>query len=129
MFNSKNSKKQGDIGLGSAINYFTSNGYTVCIPLTDSQEYDLVIDINNELKKIQVKTTSYIPKDKKTYEVNLRTMGGNRSWTGVSKKFDKNVIDYVFILTENDDKYFIPSVEIKANTTLILSKKYDKFKI
>ena len=37
----KNSKKQGDIGLGIAIGWFATQGYTVCVPLTDSQDYDL----------------------------------------------------------------------------------------
>lgn len=32
----KNSKKQGDVGLDLAIVYFTSKGYCVSIPLTDS---------------------------------------------------------------------------------------------
>ena len=45
----KNSKKQGDAGLGIAIEYFTTKGYCVCIPLTDSQEYDLVVEIQNKL--------------------------------------------------------------------------------
>lgn len=53
----KNTKKQGDYGLGSAISYFTSQGYNISIPLTDSQDYDLVVeDTAGFLKKVQVKT-------------------------------------------------------------------------
>ena len=129
MFNSKNSKKQGDIGLGAAINYFTSNNYTVCIPLTDSQDYDLVIESDGVLETVQVKTTSYMPKDKKYYIVELRVMGGNQSWSGVVKYFNKNIVNHVFVLTESGDKYFIPSNEIKAKCALTLGKEYEKFKV
>jgi len=56
--NQKNSKKQANVGIGIAIGYFSIKGITVCIPLTDSQEYDLVIeDVDDIFKKIQVKTT------------------------------------------------------------------------
>ena len=37
-----NSKRQGNIGIGAAIAWFTVHGYTVSIPLTDSQDYDLI---------------------------------------------------------------------------------------
>jgi len=39
----RNTKKQGDAGVGMAIGWCVSVGWTVCVPLTDSQEYDLVI--------------------------------------------------------------------------------------
>ena len=54
--NAINSKKQGDIGMCYAIAYFSKMGYTVSIPITDSQDYDLIID-NGTLLKVQVKTT------------------------------------------------------------------------
>ena len=50
-------KERGNTGLGIAIAYFTANGYTVSIPLNDTQDYDLVIDKNNELETVQVKAT------------------------------------------------------------------------
>lgn len=40
-----------------AIAYFTSNDYTVSIPLNDTQDYDLIIEKNNVLKTVQVKAT------------------------------------------------------------------------
>ena len=47
----KNSKAQGDIGLSQAIAYFAKEGYTVCIPLTDSQDYDLIVE-NGKLWRV-----------------------------------------------------------------------------
>ena len=45
----QNSLKQGNAGLGKAIAYFTINGYGVCIPLTDSEDWDLIVSKNNIL--------------------------------------------------------------------------------
>jgi HJR/Mrr/RecB family endonuclease len=58
MFDQANTKKQGDVGLGQAIAWFTRNSYTVSLPLTDSQDYDLIVDKDNVLYRVQVKTTS-----------------------------------------------------------------------
>jgi hypothetical protein len=37
-FDRTNPRKQVDVGLGRAIGWFASNGYTVALPLTDSQD-------------------------------------------------------------------------------------------
>jgi len=41
-----NRKQIGRIGLSMAINYFTLKGYTVSIPMNDTQWYDLIIEKN-----------------------------------------------------------------------------------
>lgn len=33
---------QGNLGFGKAIEYFTSYGITVALPLNDTQKYDLI---------------------------------------------------------------------------------------
>ena len=48
-------KEKGNYGLGIAIAYFTSHGYIVSIPLNDTQDYDLIVDKNNCIQKVQVK--------------------------------------------------------------------------
>ena len=54
----KTNKEKGNTGLGIAIAYYTSNGYIVSIPLNDTQDYDLVVDKNDIIRKVQVKFTS-----------------------------------------------------------------------
>ena len=44
-------KEKGNTSLGMAIGYYSSNGYTVSIPLNDTQDYDLIVDKENVLKK------------------------------------------------------------------------------
>ena len=50
-------KEKGNSGLGMAIAYFSTNGYVVSIPLNDTQDYDLVIEKDGKLDKVQVKAT------------------------------------------------------------------------
>ena len=45
-------RRQRDAGLGLAIAWFTAAGWTVSVPLTDSQPYDLVVDDNGVLQRV-----------------------------------------------------------------------------
>ena len=36
---------QGNLGLGKAIEYFTSQSIPVAIPLNDTQKYDIIADL------------------------------------------------------------------------------------
>jgi hypothetical protein len=53
-----NSNQKGNIGVGIAISYFSSQLKTVSLPLNDSQPYDIVVEFPDGLKKVQVKTTT-----------------------------------------------------------------------
>jgi hypothetical protein len=74
--NCKNTKSQGDVGLAIAIAEFTKRGWVVNLPLSDNQNYDLVVDDGELLKKVQVKTTRFKRKDSKNWVVQLKTCGG-----------------------------------------------------
>lgn len=118
-----NSRKQGDVGLGAAIGWFTSQGFTVCVPLTDSQKFDLVVEFADGLKKVQVKTAYY---KRKHYEVTIQTSGGNKS-RYTHNQFDNSLVDYLFVLTEEDHKYLIPAKDVSAKKILTLCGKYNKY--
>lgn len=119
----KNTNGQGDAGLGVAIAWFTSKGHTVAIPLTDSQDYDLIVD-NGVLNRIQVKTTTY--KRSGHFIVDLRVKGGNKSGTGKIKRFDSTKVDVIFVITAEGTKYMIPSAPIQY---ISLSNKYGRYKV
>ena len=121
----KNTKKQGDVGLGVAIAYFVEAGATVSIPLTDSQDYDLVID-DGSLKRVQVKTTTF-KAPSGHFIASLTVKGGNRSGINKVKLFDSTKVDLVFVLTETNDRYLLPSNILGTKVTL--GKAYDKYKV
>jgi len=127
MFDQANTKKQGDVGLGQAIAWFVSNNYTVSVPLTDSQDYDLLVDKDGKIQRVQVKTTSYKRND--NYSVQLSVKGGNRSGAGRIKKFDKNKVELVFVLTDTGDKYLIPSGDINVLNHFTLTQERACFKV
>ena len=124
----KNSKKQGDVGLAIAIAWFAQNGYHIAIPLTDSQDYDLVVEVDGKFKGVQVRTT-YCRNSTGNFRVNLRVLGGNRSGTGKVKLFNPKLVDYLFVVTDRGEKYFIPSTEINNRNSLTLYEKYAVYKV
>ena len=117
---------QGNIGLGKAIEYFTSHQMTVCIPLNDTQPYDLVVDFNGELKKIQVKTTRF-SETPDTYTVQLKNAGG----TGNKqvRPFDNTKCDYIFVLTGDNKTYLIPAKDITAKNSITIGNKYTEYEV
>lgn len=86
-----NTKMQGNIGLGTAIAYFTRNHYTISVPLNDSQDYDLIVDDGVKLYKVQIKTTRVRTK-RNRYQVNLRVCGGNSKKNYVHKNRYRNCL-------------------------------------
>ena len=118
---------QGNIGLGKAINYFTSHNYTVALPLNDTQKYDLIVDINNKLQRVSVKTSRY-SNEYGSYEVMLKNAGGTSKGSKI-RLFDNTSCDYVFIYTANNDLYLIPSNKIDAKNSIKVGKKYIEYKV
>lgn len=125
-FNSN--KNIGNTALGQAIAYFTSNNYCVSIPLNDTQDYDLIVDIEGKLNKIQVRGTTQQAKYKsKPYIVHLNCIGGR---TGKTYKLIKDTdIDYLFVVTSTYQKYLIPIHVIKYGYSLTLGKEMQQYKI
>lgn len=119
-------KEKGNSGLGMAIAYFSINGYTVSIPLNDTQDYDLVIEKNNKINTVQVKATG-CKRRSGNYQVALKSCGGTK---GICYKtlIDTNV-NYIFIVNEEMDMYLIPSKIIKNTSTLNLCSKYNQYKV
>ena len=124
--NFKTNKEKGNTSLGIAIAYYSSNGYTVSIPLNDTQDYDLIVDKYNILKRVQVKSTACKTKYG-NYQVALKSCGGTKGKT--YKTVIETDIDELFVLTEDLNMYVIPIDEIKNKSTLNICEKYQKYKV
>ena len=103
----RTTQKKGDIAVSQAIASFTRLGYDVSIPLTESAPYDLIIDINNRLIRLQVKYTSSL-----LGEVDLRNIHSNS--TGyIVKKYSPNTYDWLYVLKKSGEEYLY--LECMAN--------------
>lgn len=119
-------KDKGNSSLGIAIAYYASNGYIVSIPLNDTQDYDLVVDKDNLIKKVQVKSTGCKTKYG-NYQVALKSCGGTKGKT--YKTIIETNIDEVFIVTKDLEIYILPIKELKNKSTINLCDKYQKYKV
>jgi len=125
-----NPRKQGDAGLGQAIAWFTSQGWTVCVPLTDSQDFDLVVleTPDEPLLRVQVKTSTQ-ERRSGVFRVQLATKGGNKSGGSV-KLFDSSKSDLLFISCSDGSDYVIPSEHGQGKTEIIVGgAKYDSYRV
>ena len=122
-----NNKEKGRAGMSMTIAYFGSNGYTVSIPLSDTQWYDLIIEKDGKFQTIQCKTTT--TEDNTIY---LRSMGGSNG-----SEYD-NVLDHpvdlLFCLDNSQKLYLIPVVDIRASgnkkaITISQKSKWSKYQV
>lgn len=130
-WNDSYKSKQGNIGLGQAIAYYMSKGYTVLLPINDTQPYDLAVDKLDGygLQRVSVKTTKSKGSNSPNFSVDLRSNGGNRS-RYINKAFDNNSCDIIFIYTIEDDIWEFPSKELSVKNSISLCEKlYGQYKI
>ena len=121
----KNSKKQGDAGLGQAISYFTMEGYEVALPLTESAEWDLIVEIEGFLKRVQVKTSSQMRGN--VAVVDASTKGGNQSFS-TKKNIQDQHWDLIFIYhLETKQRALIPKEVLTTSGQINLGKKYSAY--
>jgi Holliday junction resolvase-like predicted endonuclease len=128
-----NRRQQGDLGEASAIEWLTRQGATVSAPLGHSPDYDLIAEVGCRLLRVQVKTSTCrqpTPDGHERWQVLIRTLGGNQSWTGVTKRFDPTKIDALFVLVGDGRRWLIPASAVEGTSTLNLGgPKYSEFEI
>lgn len=97
--------------------YFTSLGYNVSIPLGEDCKYDFIVDIENTLYKVQVKTC--------TIEENGITIKMTSSYLtkdgSVSYNYNKDEIDF-FTTYYRNECYLIPTIKDASRKKLFFNK-------
>jgi Holliday junction resolvase-like predicted endonuclease len=118
-----NRRVQGDIGEASAIEWLTSKGALVWVPMGHSPDVDLIAETEHRLLRVQVKTSTLskrLPGGDVRWTVSIATYGGNRSWSGVTKRFDPLRIDYLFALVGDGRRWFVPASCVEARRAVAL---------
>ena len=91
----------GDLGEIVAIMKFTKAGCVVSKPLSNNARYDLVVDYNNKLYKIQVKTTTKIQENMSMTFATKTTNYTKGSWA--SNQYTKDDIDGFFLYCSENE--------------------------
>jgi len=95
----RTTQRKGDIAVSQAIARFTKMGYDVALPITESASYDLIVDTNKELRRVQVRYSS-------VREVALRRIHSNSNGY-VVKKTKPNAYDWLYIFKNTGEEYLI----------------------
>ena len=119
-------KEQGDTCEAFAIFYYTSLGCIVSKPLTQSPYYDLIVDTDGVLKKVECKSSRF-KNNPKSYTVALGTTGGNQSWNKVVKKIDAKKVDEIFILDGDGNYYIYNSKDLDGRRTVNVNNTLKSF--
>ena len=104
----KTNKDKGRTGLSLAIGYFGSNGYTISLPLNDTQWYDLIIEENGVFQTVQCKFT-----DSKDREICIQSKGGTSG--DVYDSMLDHPLDLIFCADGDGNMFVIPMDELRKS--------------
>jgi hypothetical protein len=96
----RTTQRKGDVGKAKAIHTFTSLGYDIALPLTESAAYDLIVDTGDGLFRVQVRYSST------GKEVGLRRIHSNSNGYVVKKTLARSY-DWLYIVTGDGKEYLI----------------------
>jgi PD-(D/E)XK nuclease superfamily protein len=111
-------RHQGDLGELSAMEWLGTQGYAVYLPVGHSPDCDLIAERDGGLLRVQVKTTTQWRNSR--WEVTLCTRGGNRSWSGLVKRFSAARCDSLFVLVADGRRWFVPADAVAAGSKIVL---------
>ena len=93
-------KRKGEIAEAKVLSYLIANGYRVFLPWGEDHRFDLLCEVKDEYKRIQVK---FVTPKNGCLEVPLRSMN---NWNKI--RYSKENVDIIAAYNpENDKIYFI----------------------
>lgn len=112
--NEVNRKQIGRLGLSMAINYFTIQGYTISLPINDTQWYDLIVEKDDQFFTVQCKATQT-----KDDTIDLRSTGGTKGST-YDNVLNHSKLDYLFCVNKDLKMWLIPIKDITTSKRISL---------
>lgn len=94
-------KDKGRAGLAMGIAWFGVNGYSVSIPLNDTQWYDFIAEKDGKFYTVQCKATG-----SKDGRIDFRSTGGTNG--GQYDNLKNHPIDFLFCVNQDGIMYCIP---------------------
>ena len=115
-----NRKQIGRIGLSMAINYFTLHGYTVSLPMNDTQWYDIVIEKDGKFETVQCKATQT-----EEGKIDFRSTGGTNGKV-YDNLLNHSELDYLFCVNKDLNMWLIPIKDITTTKQVTLRTEPNK---
>jgi hypothetical protein len=121
----------GRLGLSAAISWFLNRGYNPSIPV-EPCFYDLVVESDDGLQRVQVKTTGSKSRDG-YYRVRVgrgayeQGAVSNANGKFRPRPYPAGSLDYFFIASGDGVNYLIPQHVIGGRVELSLTRKYVAF--
>ena len=103
-------KLKGDIAEQKVILKILEKGWNVSVPIGDRLPYDLVIDVERRLLKIQVKSAWY-EKNRKCWVVGTRRVKTNRKAMKI-ERYSNSDFDFAILYVGAKEVFYIMPVEI-----------------
>ena len=97
-----------------AINYFTVLGYTVSIPINDTQWYDLIVEKDGQFQTVQCKATQT-----SNDTIDFRSTGGTKGLEYDNVK-NHSELDWLFCVNKDLNMWLIPSKELPNSNRIVL---------
>ena len=119
-------------GLSVAAKWFLERGYIVSVPIEPTC-YDLIVESDAGLKKIQVKTTANVMPNGRHAVKLVRMIYDAQARSDVIGRYrqvpyGEGMIDYFFIVTTGR-QYLIPFDAVAGKQTIVLDHKYAAFAV
>lgn len=104
--------------------FFTQLGYNVSIPLGEDCRYDMIVDVEGKLIRVQVKTCHLNLTNSGINFSTRSSQGGNTAHEVQSKKYDIDDVDYFATFWEN--KCYLVKIDDCQGADRTLSFKQEK---
>jgi hypothetical protein len=119
----KTTRHQGDSGVAAALAYYAGQGWPVSVPFGEGQRYDLIVDRDGELSRVQVKS-AHTKNKAGNYQAELRTKGGNKSGTGKEYRLSSEETDEVVIACGDGTLWLFPIEELEGRGSVTACSRH-----
>lgn len=102
--------------------FFTSLGYNVSVPIAQDCRYDLILDIDNVLYKLQIKTSRKNDSNNEGIIFNTVSTRMNHTQGNIINKYTKEEVDF-FATYYNNKVYLVPIEICQSSEKRLVTQK------
>lgn len=106
----KDTKLKADIAESAVITELLKRGFRVLRPIGDRLPYDLALDLNGKLIRIQVKSAWFSPKTK-SYNVDVRRTKTNRRYM-LRSRYNEKDFDFAILYLDSPHVFYVMPISV-----------------